>query len=300
MFDIKIGTVIPATAASTMMPQLNAKGFESYELDFNGTLQTILPGMKEHAAKINEAKGGSVISSCGYYFNTLLDEEKRGYLKELIKNAHLYDCKIVSVFAGGEPDKSIPETMPLFKKVFTELCSLAEENGVTLALEGCGEGWYQGCTNMAYCPHAWDLMFENVPSKALMLEWEPAHAVNQLMDPVAQLRHYAKKVAHIHGKDGTVAWDIIREHGMDAGYNVFFDRTPGFGDSNWADFFTILLMNGFEGSCDIEGYHDPVHFDDVEWSAQLTALDYLKRCRGGVENYEGPVEYRGYQGKRKK
>ena len=35
MFDIKIGTLIPAESALTMIPQLNAVGFESYELNFN-------------------------------------------------------------------------------------------------------------------------------------------------------------------------------------------------------------------------------------------------------------------------
>ena len=35
MFDIKIGTLIPAEKTAAMIPQLNPKGFESYELDFN-------------------------------------------------------------------------------------------------------------------------------------------------------------------------------------------------------------------------------------------------------------------------
>ena len=79
-----------------------------------------------------------------------------------------------------------------------------------------------------------------------------------------------------------------------------WNRTPGFGDTDWVDIFTILMQHGFVGSCDIEGYHDPVFFDDLEWSAQLTSLDYLKRCRGGVEFFDGPTEYRGYQGRRKR
>ena len=55
-----------------------------------------------------------------------------------------------------------------------------------------------------------------------------------------------------------------------------------------------------QGSIDIEGYHDPVHYDDMEWTSQLTSLEYLKRCRGGINLFDGPTEYRGYQGKRLK
>ena len=105
---------------------------------------------------------------------------------------------------------------------------------------------------------------------------------------------------HIHGKDGTVAWDVIREHGIHTSHPYCWNRTPGFGDTNWSDIFTILLQHGFTGACDIEGYHDPVHFDDMEWTAQVTSLDYLKRCRGGIEYFYGPEEIRGYQGKRKR
>ena len=300
MFDIRIGTIIPADKAPEMIRQLNPKGFESYELDFNGRLPRMFEGMEEHAARVLEAADGRPVSALGYYGNPLLDPDFRDNLKKLITKAKLYHAPVVSTFAGGDPAKSVPDTIPLFREVFTGLAFLAESEGVKLALEGCGGGWEGGSTNIAYCPAAWDLIFEAVPSPALTLEWEPAHAVTRLMDPVAQLRKYARKVSHIHGKDGTVNWDLIREKGLDGGVPLFYDRTPGFGDSNWADFFTILIRAGFEGSCDIEGYHDPVHYDDMEWTAQLTALDYLKRCRGGVEYYRGPEEYRGYQGTRKK
>ena len=79
-------------------------------------------------------------------------------------------------------------------------------------------------------------------------------------------------------------------------YGIFHATCEG--DTNWADVFTILLYNGFKGSCDIEGYHDLVHFDDMEWTGQLTGLEYLKRCRGGLEYFYGPEKERGYQGNR--
>ncbi|MBQ8509687.1 MAG: sugar phosphate isomerase/epimerase [Clostridia bacterium] len=299
MFDIRIGTLIPGMKAPAMMPQLNSQGFESYELTFDGWRHENMD-FADHAARTLEAAEGRPISALGYYGNTLMDARIREGVEKLIDNAHRYNCNMVSVFAGADPAKSVPDNIPLFREVFGELTRRAEANGVKIALENCGDGWKGGSYNIAFCSEAWELLFDAVPSDALGLEWEPCHAMRALIDPVAQLRKWVKKVIHVHGKDGTIAWDVIREHGIRGIVPYFWSRTPGFGDTNWADLFTILLQNGYEGFCDIEGYHDTVHYDDMEWSAQLTGLEYLKRCRGGVNFYDGPVEYRGYQGKRKK
>lgn len=296
MFDILVGTLIPAASAASMIGQLNPKGFESYELNFDGNLSK---NIHEYAPKINEARGNAKISALSIYDNTLCKPEIYEHVEYLIKSAHLFDCSLVCIFAGADPEKSVPGNMPLFKKKFTPLAKLAQDHGVKIGFENCGGGWNGHSHNISFCPEAWEMMFNEVPSDALGLEWEPAHQVSQLIDPIAQLRKWAKKVIHVHGKDATVAWDIIREHGIRGIEPFAWHRTPGFGDTNWADIFTVLLQNGFVGSVDIEGYHDPVHYDDMEWSAQLASLEYLKRCRGGAEYFPGPAEYRGYQGKRK-
>ena len=299
MFDIKIGTLIPATAAPSMIRQLSPKGFECFALDFNGVAGQILPRAEEHAKEVTEVLEGKTVSCMGYYGNPISNETDRKNLIGVIKAAHLYGCDTVGTFAGHVPGMSVPDTIPYFKEAFDEICRVAEDCGVKVGIEGCGGGWYENRSNIGYCSHSWELMFDAVTSPALGLEWEPAHTLCQLADPIAQLRTWAKKVVHLHGKDGTVAWDVINKYGTQGGVDFVWHRTPGFGDTNWADIFTILIQNGFEGSCDIEGYHDTVHYDDMEWTAQLTSLDYLKRCRGGLNYYRGPEEYRGYQGKRK-
>ena len=113
------------------------------------------------------------------------------------------------------------------------------------------------------------------------LEWEPCHQMVSLIDPMPQLRKYAKKIFHVHGKDATVMWDVVREHGVDGPKQFAYHRTPGFGDSNWTDIITVLRMNGFECSIDIEGYHDPVYNGKLEMTGQVRGLNYLKDCRGG-------------------
>ena len=297
MFDILVGTLLPSFAAIPVIRQLNPKGFECYEIYFAGDAE--ISRISEYAKEALDAADGRKISAIAVYGNTMCDESVYRNVETLIKNAHLFGCNTVCLSAGADPTKNVPDNIPLFKKTFEPLAKLAEANGVKIGFENCGYGWHGNSENIAFSPAAWELMFDAVPSDALGLEWEPAHQLCALVDPIPQLRKWAKKVVHVHGKDATVAWDVVREYGTHGIHPYAWHRTPGFGDTNWADIFTILLQAGFTGSVDIEGYHDPVHYDDMEWTAQITAMEYLKRCRGGVQFFEGPAEYRGYQGKRK-
>ncbi|MBQ7152920.1 MAG: sugar phosphate isomerase/epimerase [Clostridia bacterium] len=298
MFDILIGTLIGAGVAERCMPLLNEKGFESYELTFGtGDANGDLPAL---AQKVLGKADGRPIAALGLYGNTLQDEDLLKGIKNLIVHAHDFGCDVVSMFAGAKSGDSVEAAIPLFKEVFSGLVDLAEKHDVRLAIENCGGGWRRCDQNIAFCEDAWNLMFSAVDSPRLGLEWEPAHQLHGLVDVEAQLRRIAHKVIHLHGKDATVARDLIRDYGLHSGRPWCYDRTPGYGDSNWANLFTILLHAGFRGSCDIEGYHDLVHYDDMEWSSQLVGLDYLKRCRGGLEFFDGPDLPHGYQGKRHK
>lgn len=293
MFDIKIGTLISVRNCFETIPVLNPKGFESYELNFgeNGVLSM---DFEEFGKKLREVRGDSVIGALGYYRNPMINEKDKEEVIKLIENAHYLDCDTVGVFAGGDPTCSnIEDNIPLFKKTWEPIVELAESKGVKIGFENCAGG-----NNIACTPYMWERMFDAIDNDNLGLEWEPAHALGALRDPIAELRRWAKKVFHLHGKDGTNCYDVIAQYGINGMVPWHMDRTPGFGDTNWADVFTILLYNGFKGSCDIEGYHDLVHFDDMEWTGQLTGLEYLKRCRGGLEYFYGPEKERGYQGNR--
>ena len=296
MFDILIGTLIPSRSAAPMIRQLNPKGFECYELSFG---KDDFQNFDTIVNDVNEALDGRKISALGFYGNPMCDKDDYDRLVFLIENAHRLNCNRVCTFAGGDREKSVPENIPLFKETFEPLAKLAEQKGIKIGFENCGEGWNKGTYNIAFAPAAWELMFEAVPSDALGLEWEPAHQVCALIDPIPLLRKWAKRVVHVHGKDGSVAWDVLKEYGIHGSHRFAEHRTPGFGDTNWADVFTILLQNGYQGCVSIEGYHDVVHYDDMEWTAQVTSLEYLKRCRGGVEYFRGPEEYRGYKKSRK-
>lgn len=281
--DIRIGTLAGIDLGPDYLAQMAVHGFESFQLTFGRYA-------KEHdweslAGQCLEAIGNdALISSLGIYGNPLQDEETVHGWKNLITNAKKFGCKIVCGFAGALEDRPVDQSIPKFKEIFGELAKLADDNGVRIAFENCdmGGNWNAPKWNIAHAPRAWEMMFDAVPGDTLGLEWEPCHQMVSFVDPVPQLRKWAHRVYHIHGKDATINWDIIEEQGIRAGINTVWHRTPGFGDSNWSDIISILRKAGFVGSIDIEGWHDPVYSGDLETTGQVASLEYLKACRGGA------------------
>lgn len=288
--QVRIGTLVNGLAkisADSWIRQILPHGFESFSITFWQTTEGV--DLAELAKKVKDALGGSgaVISSLAVFGNPLetrpKDLETLEGWKRCIDAARLFGCDIVAGFAGRLLDQSIDKSLPRFKEVFGELARRARDQGVRLAFENCEMGgtWQRGDWNMAHAPAAWDMMFDAVPFDNLGLEWEPSHQLVSLCDPLPQLRKYAKRVFHVHGKDATVKWDVLRAHGLRGDQPWVFHRHPGFGDSNWTDIISELRAAGFKGSIDIEGWHDPVYRGELEMMGQVHALNHLKTCRGG-------------------
>ncbi len=284
---IRIGTL--AFADANYIRKILPLGFESFSVTFWQAAAKDFD-IQRFAADVNETLAGSnaVISSLCVYGNPLdpkAEKQKENVetWKLLIDNAHRFGCDIVGGFAGRIIDKPISDSMKDFKKIFGPLTQRAADKGVRIAFENCDMSgdWNRGDWNIAQNPTAWEMMFNEVPLENIGLQWEPCHQMVSLIDPIPQLRKWAKRVFHVHGKDATVAWDIVREHGVHGPHQFAWHRTPGFGDTNWTDVISILRMNGYVGSIDIEGWHDPVYRDNLEMTGQVRAMNYLKTCRGG-------------------
>jgi sugar phosphate isomerase/epimerase len=287
MHDIRIGTLIGGGDAVRIIPQITKYGFESFTLTFWQTTGDI--NLPELAKQVKDVLAGQdiMISAVSIFGNPLTGEggnaDTLASWERLIDHAHLFGTDIVSGFTGRIPGKPIDQSIPRFQEVFGVLTKRAADKGVRIAFENCDMGgtWWNGEWNIAHNPTAWEMMFNAVPMDNLGLEWEPCHQMVSLIDPIPQLRKWVGKIFHLHGKDATIAWDVIREHGKDGPKEFVWHRTPGFGDSNWTDIITILRQSGFKGNIDIEGWHDPVYRGDLEYTGQVHGLNYLKRCRGG-------------------
>lgn len=286
MENIRIGTLVSGPNALNHIPTLVNMGIESLSITFWQTTGDI--NFVELAKKVRAMTDpvDVKISSVSVFGNLLTGEGDNADTYQswirAIDNAHLFGSDLVTGFTGRMPG-SIPDSIPVFKKVFGELSRRAEDKGIKIAFENCSMGgnWESGNWNIAVNPKAWELMFDALPGENLGLQWEPCHQMVQLIDPIAQLRKWAKKIFNVHGKDATIAWDIVKENGIISPEEWYWHRTPGFGDSNWTDIITILRQNGYTGSIDIEGWHDPVYNGELEMTGQAHAIRYLKSCRGG-------------------
>jgi sugar phosphate isomerase/epimerase len=226
----------------------------------------------------------AIISSIGIYGNPLQDAQTAADWETLLCSAHSFGCDTVCGFAGALEDRPVDESIPRFREVFGRLAKVAADEGVRIAFENCDMGgtWERPRFNIAHSPRAWEMMFDAIPGDTIGLEWEPCHQMVSFIDPIAQLRKWVGRIYHLHGKDASVAWDVVREQGIRSGLPVVHHRTPGFGDSNWTDIISVLRQGGFRGAIDIEGWHDPVYRDDLEMTGQVHGLEYLKACRGGA------------------
>ncbi|GMK43290.1 sugar phosphate isomerase [Paenibacillus glycanilyticus] len=284
---LRIGTLVGGGDAVRVIPQIAPHGFESYSLTFWQT--TGDTNLVETAKRVRELSDeyGFIISTVGIFGNPLTgagnNADTLASWERLIDHAHLFGTDIVSGFTGRLTGESIDSSIPRYAEVFGELGKRAADKGVRIAFENCDMGgtWEAGDWNIAHNPTAWEMMFNAIPSDNIGLQWEPCHQMVSLIDPIPQLRKWVDKVFHVHGKDATIAWDIVKEYGIHGPKPFVWHRTPGFGDTNWTDVITILRQAGYKGTIDIEGWHDPVYRDELEMTGQVHALNYLKQCRGG-------------------
>lgn len=280
--DIRIGTLAPMDKGAAYLRQVVEHGFESFELTLWRFIGDV--DLKALAKETKDALAGrAIVSSLGIYGNPLQDEETAKDWETVIRACRSFGCDVVCGFAGAIEDKPIEESMPKFKEVFGKLAKIADGEGVRIAFENCDMGgtWEKPRWNIAHSPRAWEMMFNEVPGDTLGLEWEPCHQMVSLIDPIPQLRKWAPRVYHVHGKDATLAWDVIETEGIRSGKPYVWHRTPGFGDTNWTDVITILRQHDFKGAIDVEGWHDPIYRDELEMTGQVYALEYLQACRGG-------------------
>lgn len=284
---IRMGTLLSGADAPRLISKVADYGFESFEITFWQTTGSI--NLFELAKQVKEAIGDRdiTISCLGVFGNVLTghgsNSDSLASWRRAIDAAEAFGTNLVSGFTGRIVDQPIDASIPKFKEVFGELARYAADKGVRIAFENCDmDGtWERGDWNIAHNPTAWEMMFDALPNDNLGIEWEPCHQMVSLIDPIPQLRRWVPKIFHLHGKDATIAWDIVREYGVHGPKQFAWHRTPGFGDSNWKDIITILRQNQYNGTIDIEGFHDPVYRGELEWTGQVSGLNYLKACRGG-------------------
>jgi sugar phosphate isomerase/epimerase len=163
------------------------------------------------------------------------DEAKREgaveRLKAGMKESAANGGKVMfTVFGPDDAKRPRQETFELWKVVYPPIVEYAEELGVQIAMEAYPGGGPQypciGCT-----PESWRAMFNECPSKALGLCFDPSHLVRMQIDYLRALGEFGDRVLHVHGKDTEIRTEELYETGIYG--RTVTHNTIGFGEGWW-------------------------------------------------------------------
>jgi len=236
-----------------------ASGFKCVEIFAGGELDvaTITKAKIQKAREILDSHGivpSSFFYQADYAASRAPERRKAASgLKKAMDIAEGLGTKIVTSIARVPAGVPVGEQLKSYKQNFGEFAKWFSDRGMKLAIEN----WPAGGGNMARTVANWEAMFNEVPSKAIGLEYDPSHLLWQGMDYEAALRDFADRVYMCHAKDTQFFNDVLAVHGIDGGQCWWRFRVPGYGEVDWKSIFQILSDVGYKGDMVIE-HEDPV------------------------------------------
>ncbi|OGN96435.1 MAG: AP endonuclease [Chloroflexi bacterium RBG_13_50_21] len=215
---------------------------------------------------------GLTISALAYYPNPLHpDIEQReiviAHLKKVIEAADVLEVPIVGTFIGKDKNKTIPQNLVDYAKIWPPIVKFAKAHGVKIAIENCPmifsyDEW-PGGNNLASTPEIWRKMWEIIPDDNLGLNLDPSHLILQMIDYERVVREFADKIFHVHAKDLHIDHEGLYNHGvLSQGMGWQVPRLPGLGDMDWGKFFAALTAAGYDYVVSIE--HEDRAFEGDE------------------------------------
>jgi sugar phosphate isomerase/epimerase len=216
---------------------------------------------------------GLTVSSLGYYPNPLHPEPEHretviGHLKKVIEAAEMLEVPIVGTFIGKDKNKTVPQNLEDYAKIWPSIVKFAKEHGVKIAIENCPmifsyDEW-PGGNNLASTPSIWRKMWEIIPDDNFGLNLDPSHLILQMIDYERVVREFADKIFHVHAKDLHIDWEGVYNHGvLSQGMGWQIPRLPGLGDMDWGKFFAALTAARYDYVVSIE-HEDRVFEGDEE------------------------------------
>lgn len=181
-------------------------------------------------------------------------EANQRFISEL-EFSHRLGCKFTGTFSGGIPGASMEDQAKALADVVNEqyipVCEKLDMN----------MGWenYPTETNFATVPAAWHMVFSQVPSKRLGLEFDPSHLVRQFIDPYQAAWDFMDRILAVHAKDTEITEPVLQQVGIH-GRGWWRYRIPGQGRIDWPRFITVLLQAKFAGGMAVE--HEDQFWDE--------------------------------------
>lgn len=223
-------------------------------------------------AKSILADNGLIISSLGYYPNPLHPDPVHretviAHLKKVIDATSLLEVPVVGTFIGKDKDKTVPENLESYAKIWPGIVKYAGVRGVKIAIENCPmifsyDEW-PGGNNLASTPAIWRKMWEIIPDENFGLNLDPSHLVLQMIDYERVVREFSSKIFHVHAKDLQIDREGLYQNGvLSQGMGWQVPRLPGLGDMQWDRFISALYRVGYDYVVSIE--HEDRAFEKTE------------------------------------
>jgi sugar phosphate isomerase/epimerase len=205
---------------------------------------------------------GLTISSLAYYPNPLHPDAGHRkivitHLKKVIKGAELLEVPVVGTFIGKDKNKTVPQNLESYAKIWPPIVKYAKEHGVKIAIENCPmifslDEW-PGGNNLSSTPAIWRKMWEIIPDDNFGLNLDPSHLILQMIDYERVIREFSSKIFHVHAKDLHIDPEGLYNNGvLSQGMGWQVPRLPGRGDVNWKKFFAALKTARYDYVVSIE------------------------------------------------
>lgn len=229
------------------------------------------------------------ISGLGYYPNPLAADRAEAevavsHIRKVIDAAAALGVGQVNSFTGRDPSLSVDANWPRFLETWRPLVAHAESKNVRIGIENCPmlftQDEWPGGKNLATSPAIWRRMFNDIPSPAFGLNFDPSHLIWLQMDYLSPLMEFRDRLFHIHAKDARIDRQALDQHGVLSYPKLWHTpKIPGLGDVRWGAFFGALSDAGYNG-------HVAIEVEDKAFEGSLEArLDSLVISRRYLIQY---------------
>jgi len=262
-----------------------ANGFDSLEIAcwppaagatrrYAGTSHIDVTDLSETRATeiVGEIGGrGMSISGLGYYPNPLHPDPVQreamiGHLRQVIVAAGRMGVPFVNTFMGGDRTKTQDQNWQEATRVWPDIVSHAQDNGVRLTIENCpmifsDNEWPAG-HNIAWSPYIWRRIIETWGG-TVGLNYDPSHLVWLMIDQERFIGEFGPHILHVQAKDVLIDRDGLYERGtLSGGIGWQVPRLPGLGDADWGRIMAALYRVGYDGDVIVE--HEDRDFEATD------------------------------------
>jgi sugar phosphate isomerase/epimerase len=241
---------------------------------YAGTSHIDVDGISDvRASEIADEMSGKglEISGLGYYPNPLHPDDDHAamvidHLKKVIVAAGKMGVEVVNTFIGADRSLTQDENWEKATRVWPEILSCAQDNGVKIAIENCPmifskNEWPSG-HNLAYNPKIWRRMLEEF-GETIGLNFDPSHLIWLMIDIESAIMEFGERFYHFQAKDVMIDYEGLYDNGtLSSGMGWQIPRLPGLGHVDWAVVFSSLYRVGYDGPIIIE--HEDRDFEETD------------------------------------